>query len=359
MSDMRFALIGCGRIAMNHLNAALDNGLQVVALCDIFPAAMDTLAASAGLDQVHKYTDYHEMLKQEDLDLVAITTKSSIHAETALDCIRADVNVIIEKPMALSLADADAIISESQKRNVKVCACHQNRFNKSVQKVRSAVENGDLGKMLYATAAIRWSRDRAYYEQAPWRGTWAEDGGALMNQCVHNIDLLRWMMGDEIVEVFAITDQLTHDYIEAEDFGIALIKFANGSYGVLEGTTCIYHEDFEASLCLFGSDGTTKIGGTSLNLIEHWQIKDSPETAATLSEQFSEHPDNIYGFGHTPLYQDVIEAIENDRQPAIDAIAGRNAIELILAIYQSSATGLPVKLPLTDIATTDFTGLFD
>ncbi|MDR2036099.1 MAG: Gfo/Idh/MocA family oxidoreductase [Coriobacteriales bacterium] len=358
MSDLKYALIGCGRISQYHLAAALENGLKVEALCDIYPPAMDVLAEEAGLSQVRKYTDHREMLEKEDLDLVAITTKSSLHAATALDCIRKGVHVIIEKPLALSLADADEIIKESAAYNVKVCSCHQNRFNKPIQKLRSAVEGGDFGKLLYASATIRWSRSEAYYKQAAWRGTWAEDGGTLMNQCVHNIDLLRWMMGNEITEVFAYTDQLVHDYIEGEDFGIALIKFANGSYGVLEGTSDIYEDDLEETLSIFGTQGTVQIGGKSLNLFEHWQFKDSVEELASLQEKYGESPRNIYGFGHLPLYADMIAAIRDNRKPYIDAVDGRNAIELILAIYKSSAEGKPVKLPIKDVATLDFVGRF-
>ena len=359
MNNMKYALIGCGRIAQNHLSAALDNGLEVVALCDIYPPAMDTLAANSGLTDVRKYTNHLEMLEQEDLDLVAITTKSSLHAATALDCIRKGIHVIIEKPIALSLADVDAIIEESERMGVKVCSCHQNRFNKPIQKLRSAVESGEFGRLLYASATIRWSRSRAYYEQAAWRGTWAEDGGTLMNQCVHNIDLLRWMMGDEITEVVAYTDQLVHNYIEGEDFGCALIRFANGTYGLLEGTSALYKEDLEETLSLFGSKGSVMIGGKSLNLFEHWQFEGSAEEVAQLQEQYGENPSNIYGFGHLPLYADMIAAIREDRRPYVDAMAGRNAIELILAIYKSSAEGRPVKLPLKDVATIDFTGRFD
>ena len=358
MNDMKYALIGCGRISQNHLSAAIENGLRVEALCDIYPQAMESLAANSGLERARMYTDYREMLDKEDLDLVAITTKSSHHAASTLDCIDKGVHIIVEKPMALSLADADAIIQESARKNVKVCSCHQNRFNKPIQKVRSALENGDFGRMMYASATIRWSKNRDYYKQAAWRGTWEEDGGALMNQCIHNIDLLRWMMGDGIVEVFAYTDQLVHNYIEAEDFGMAVIKFANGGYGAVEGTTTIYPANLEETLCLFGTEGTVKIGGEALNRIEHWNMKGSTENAESLQKQFSEQPSNIYGFGHTPLYKDMIRAICDNRKPYVDAVDGRNAIELVLAIYESSAQGRPVTLPLSNLASKDFIGRF-
>ena len=358
MKTLKYGLIGCGRIAGNHLQAALDNHLEVAAICDIIPAAMDAVAQHHQLTAVHKYADYREMLAKEDLDLVAITTKSSLHAATALDCIAAGVNVIIEKPMTLSLADADQIIAASQKQGVKVCSCHQNRYNKSIQKLRSVIEAGNFGRLMYANAAIRWFRDAAYYQQADWRGTWAEDGGALMNQCIHNIDLLRWMMGDDIQEVFAYTDQLLHPYIEAEDFGVALIKFDNGGYGLLEGTTNVYPEDFEETLAIFGTSGTARVAGTSLNLIQHWQVQGSPDTVESLLAAYGEHPENIYGFGHTPLYADMIDAIQEDRAPYIDAQAGRNAIELVLAVYLSAAEHRPVTLPIQNVATTDFIGRF-
>ncbi|MDE5639784.1 MAG: Gfo/Idh/MocA family oxidoreductase, partial [Odoribacter sp.] len=267
-------------------------------------------------------------------------------------------NVIIEKPIALSLKDADEIIRRGHEKGVKVCANHQNRFNKSVQKIRDAVEKGRFGRMFYGTAHIRWCRDWEYYSRADWRGTWEQDGGALMNQCIHNTDILRWMMGDEIDTVVGMTDKLNHDYIEAEDLGIALIKFKNGSYGILEGTTDIYPKNLEANLYMFGEKGTIKAGGTSINRIEKWCFSDQLDDPEEVMKQFHENPPNVYGFGHTPLYKDMIEAIEQDREPYVTGEDGRRALELVLAIYKSAAEGKPMKLPLTDCSTMDFVGRF-
>ncbi|NBK25820.1 MAG: Gfo/Idh/MocA family oxidoreductase, partial [Spirochaetia bacterium] len=197
-----------------------------------------------------------------------------------------------------------------------------------------------------------------YYDRASWRGTWEQDGGALMNQCIHNIDLLRWMMGNEVVEVFAYTDKLNHPYIEAEDLGIALIRFANGSYGIIEGTTDIYPKNLEETLYLFGEKGTVKAGGQSVNIIEEWRFADMLDDADEVKATYHENPPNVYGFGHTPLFADVIESIRNDRQPMVTAEDGKRALELVLAIYKSAAEGRPVKLPLEACATTDFTGRF-
>lgn len=355
---MRYALIGCGRISPNHIMAAKNNNLDFVAMCDIDPKMMKDKTEKFGLDSVHQYTDYQEMLEKEKPELVAIATWSGEHARIALDCLDAGCNVIVEKPIALSLADADRIIAKANEKNLKVCANHQNRFNKSIQKIRTALEAGRFGKMFYGTATIRWNRNQDYYKQAPWRGTWEEDGGALMNQCIHNIDLLRWMMGDEVDTVYGMTDRLNHPYIDCEDLGIAVIEFKNGSYGVIEGTTDIYPKNLEETLYLFGEKGTVKAGGKSDNTIEVWNFADSQDDPEDVIQQFSENPPNVYGFGHTPLYADMIDAIENDRKPYVDAEAGRRALEMVLAIYKSAAEGQPVKLPLKDCSTMDFKGRF-
>jgi predicted dehydrogenase len=357
---LNFAIIGCGRISHNHFAAALENNLNIVAVADILPGAMqEKLAVYDLLDQVKQYQDYKEMLENEDLDLISICTESGKHAQIALDCMDHNINLIIEKPIALSLEDADAMIEKAEQRNLVLCSCHQNRFNKSIAKIREAIDNKRFGKLLHGAAHIRWNRGKQYYDQAPWRGTWAQDGGALMNQCIHNIDLLRWMMGDDIDEVFAYTDQLEHDYLEAEDLGLAIVKFKNGSYGLIEGTTNVYPQNLEETLYIFGSEGTVKAGGKSVNIIEEWMFKDGLDDPEKVKEEYHENPPNVYGFGHNPLFADVIEAIKENREPYIDGHEGRNALELVLAIYQSAATGKPVKLPLTKCSTMDFVGSFD
>ncbi len=355
---MKYALIGCGRISPNHIAAAKANKLEFVGICDINPENMHDKILKFELDPIHTYTDYKQMLASEKPELVAICTESGKHAAIALDCIDAGCNVIIEKPIALSLSDADEIIRRSKEKGVKVCANHQNRFNKSIQKIRDAVDKGRFGRMFYGTAHIRWCRDWNYYSRANWRGTWEQDGGALMNQCIHNVDLLRWMMGNEIETVIGMTDKLNHDYIETEDFGIAMIKFKNGSYGIIEGTTDIYPRNLEETLYLFGEKGTVKAGGTSVNCIEEWRFSDALDDPDEVKAQFCENPPNVYGFGHTPLYEDMIDAISNDREPYVTAEDGRRALELILAIYKSAAEGQPVKLPLKECKTMDFTGRF-
>ena len=357
---MRYALIGCGRISGNHVIAAKNNDLKVVGLCDLVEDNMrDKILKFELSDTIPCYTDYIAMLEEQKPELVSIATESGTHAEIAIECIKRGCNIIIEKPIALSLEDADEIISTAEKYGVKVCACHQNRFNKSIQKIRDAIEKKRFGRLLYGTAHIRWARDYEYYARAKWRGTWEQDGGALMNQCIHDIDLLRWMMGDEIESVVGMTDRLKHEYIEAEDLGIALIKFKNGSYGIIEGTTNIYPKNLEETLYIFGEKGTVKAGGEAVNLIEEWRFSDYLDEPETIMKECSEIPPNVYGFGHTKLYKDMIDAINNNRPPYVDGKAGRRALELVLAIYKSAATGQTIRFPLNNCSTIDFQGRFD
>lgn len=354
---MKYAIIGCGRISVNHIQAALDNKLDIVAICDIDENMLTEKKEKFKLsDNVNLYTDYKEMLAKEKLDLIAITTESGKHAAIALDCLNNGVNLIIEKPIALSIKDADAIIKLAREKKLVVSPSHQNRFNKSIQKVREAVEQDKFGKKLYGTAHIRWNRGEGYYKQALWRGTWEQDGGALMNQCIHNIDLLIWMMDSEVDTVFAFTDNLIHDYIEAEDLGIAVIKFKNGSHGIIEGTTNVFPKNLEETLYIFGEKGTVKVGGTSVNIIEEWLFEG--ENAEEVKANHCESPKNVYGFGHNPLYQDVISAIKDGRDPYITIEDGKRALEVVLAMYKSAQTGQPVQFPLTNVASTDFKGRF-
>lgn len=359
---MKYALIGCGRIAVNHVKAVVNNKLDFVAACDIEPANIDVLFDKtnyAGRDKVKRYADYKEMIaKHPDLELIAIATPSGVHAEIALYCIDHGINLIIEKPIAMNMKDAEEIVQRGKKKGLKVSSCHQNRFNVAVQKTKKAMDEGRFGKLSHGSIHVRWNRDKGYYDQAAWRGTWADDGGCLMNQCIHGIDLLRWMMGDEVDTVYGQTRQQEHPYLEAEDVGMAVVTFKNGAIATIEGTTNVYPKNLEETLYLFGENGTVKIGGTSTNNIDVWDFVDETE-ADKDNKGLKEATSNVYGNGHTSLYADVIDAIKNNREPYVDAVAGRNALEMILAIYKSMKTGLPVKLPLGDFASTDMKGTFD
>lgn len=357
---MKYALIGCGRIATNHITAVMNNHLEFTAVCDVDPLQMEQLLAKHGLEKdtsIKRYTDYRKMVEENPLDLVAIATESGIHAEIALYCINRGIHCIIEKPIAMSMKDADEIIFRAREKHVKVSACHQNRFNVAVQKTRKALEEGRFGKLSHGAIHVRWNRGKDYYDQASWRGTWASDGGTLMNQCIHGIDLLRWMMGNEAEEVYGQTRQQFHDYLEGEDVGMAVVKFKNGAIATIEGTTNVYPQNLEETLYLFGEKGTVKIGGKSTTNIDIWDFADKAEEDEE-NRGLIEPTSNVYGNGHTSLYADMIDAIENDREPYIDAVAGRNALELVLAIYKSQKDGQPVKLPLKEFASVEMMGMF-
>lgn len=357
---MRYALIGCGRIATNHMKAAVNNQLEISAVCDVVQEHMEVLLAKHELQNdmsILRYTDYKSMIQEVKPDLVSIATESGIHAEIALFCIDHGVHVIIEKPMAMSISDANEIIRHSEEKHVKVSACHQNRFNIAVQEMRHALEAGRFGRLSHGSIHVRWNRNQGYYDQAPWRGTWAQDGGALMNQCIHGIDLLRWTFGGEIEEVYGQTRQQFHDYLEAEDVGMAVVKFKNGAIATIEGTTNVYPKNLEETLYIFGEKGTVKIGGTSTNNIDVWDFADESE-ADTKNKGLQEETSNVYGNGHTSLFADMIDAIQNDRKPYVDAYAGRDALELVLAIYKSQKEGHAVRLPLESFASTDMEGEF-
>ena len=358
---MKYALIGCGRIAINHLKAAVANHLEITALCDVLPEHIDILLGKQPVpdaDGISRYTDYREMIEAHpEIELCAIATPSGLHAEIALYLIDRGIHVIIEKPIAMSIADAEEIIRRSEEKGVTVCACHQNRFNFAVQKVRKALEEGRFGKLSHGAVTVRWNRSEAYYDQASWRGTWAQDGGCLMNQCIHGIDLLRWMMGGEPETVYGVTRKVLHDHLEVEDVGMAVVTFRNGTVATIEGTVNVYPTNLEETLCLFGEKGTVRIGGKAVNTIDVWQFSDEmPEDEALVGQE--EKAGNVYGNGHTGLYADVIDAIRSHRKPYVDARAGRDALEMVLAIYKSMKTGLPVSLPLKDFSTEDMKGIF-
>lgn len=356
---MKYALIGCGRISINHLKAALSNNFEVAAVCDVVPGKAEALLEKAGVSGkgIRVYADYKKMVEAERPELVSIATESGKHAAVALWCISQRLNVIIEKPMAMSLADADEIIAATEKYGVTVSVCQQCRFNKAVQAMRGALEAGRFGTLSHCSVNVYWNREKSYYEHDAWRGTWQDDGGCLMNQCIHGADLLRWMLGTEIDSVYGVTRNHLHQYLETEDFGTAIVHFKNGTVGVLEGTGNVFRENLEETVYLFGEKGRAKLGGNSANNVEVWDFADEREEDASI-RGLTEPAPNVYGHGHARLFADVADAIRNHRKPYVDVYAGRSALELILAIYKSRKEGAPVSLPLKDFGTMDMKGTF-
>ena len=335
MQRLKFAILGCGRISYKHIEALINNKeeAQLVAVCDIIEdkakERKKQYEEAIENTDVKVYTDYLEMLGKEDIDVVSIATESGYHAKLAIDCMNHGIHVLVEKPMALSVADADKMIATAKKNNKKICIAHQNRFNPPIQKLRKAIEEGRFGKIINGTARILWTRDDNYYKQASWRGTRALDGGTLMNQCIHNIDLLQWMMGSEVERVHCERDTFLRN-IEMEDFGAILIRFKNGSIGIVEGSACVYPKNLEETLSIFGEKGTVVIGGLAVNEIKTWQFADERDYDK-IDE--SAEVDNVYGKGHTPLYKNFIDAINTNTEPLINGKEGKKAMEIILKAY--------------------------
>lgn len=341
---VRFAIIGCGRIAPKHAESivALPEA-ELVAVCDIIPEKAQAFADKYG---AKPYTSYEEMLAKEDIEVVTIATSSDLHAPIGIAAAKSGKHVMVEKPMAMTLKSADELIKTCKDNGVKLEVIHQNRFNKSVKLMRKALEEGRFGKMTHGQATVRWNRDDNYYAQASWRGTKLQDGGVLMNQSIHNIDLLQWTFGP-VESVFGYTTTAMRK-IEMEDVGGAVIKFKSGAIGLIEAASTIYPKNIEETLNVFGSTGSVIIGGIAVNRIEAWEFPESEEEKKQIFASQESDPPTVYGFGHREVISDMIQAIREDRTPAIPGEEGRKALEIILAIYKCQETKEPVVFPLVE-----------
>lgn len=357
MEKLKFAIIGCGRISKWHVEAVAKNNdnAVLVAACDLIKEkAAEKADIYKGFfdSSVGIYTDYKEMLEREDIDVVTIATESGYHPQIAIYCMNKGKHVIVEKPMALSTGDADFMIEAARKNNVKLCVSHQNRFNGPIVKLREAIEKGRFGRLVNGMASIRWNRNMGYYTQAPWRGTWELDGGTLMNQCIHDIDLIQWIMGGEVESVYAKIGNYLRD-IDAEDFGAIIIRFKNGAVGIVEGSACVYPKNLEETLSLFGEKGAVVIGGLAVNRIKTWRFEDGLDSEEEILKEQGDDPDTVYGHGHTPLFKDMIDAIKNNKEPLINGVEGKKGMEIILAAYKSQKTGNVIKFPMGTFSTLD------
>jgi UDP-N-acetyl-2-amino-2-deoxyglucuronate dehydrogenase len=339
---LRFALVGCGRISKRHSELLGENqikGAGLVAVCDKVLSKAEAISSKYG---VPAYSCYHEMMQSEKVDVVVILTESGVHASNTIDLAKYGAHIVVEKPMALTLADADAMIEACDRHGVKLFVVKQNRFNVPVVQLRNALERGRFGKLIMGTVRVRWCRPQAYYDQDPWRGTWAYDGGVLTNQASHHVDLLEWMMGD-VESVFAKSKQALAD-IEAEDTAVVMLKFKNGALGVIEATTAIRPKDLEGSISVLGETGSVEIGGFAVNEMKTWNFSEMTDEDESVIEKYSVNPPNVYGFGHQAYYEHVVDCIQNKTPQLVDGLKGRKSLELINAIYESIETGKEVYL---------------
>ena len=342
MKKIEFALLGCGRVARKHIDAILDarNDTRLAAICDTDAQRASALAKD--LD-VPYFTDLDAMMKAvPTIDVVSILTPTGYHAEHAVRVAGYKKHVIVEKPMALRLEDADAMIMACDRAGVRLFVVKQCRHNLPVQQLRRALDTGRFGKLVMGTVRVRRCRKQDYYDRDAWRGTWELDGGVLANQASHHIDLLMWMLGD-VESVYAKTSTRLVD-IETEDTAAVVMQFASGALGIVEATTATRPMDLEGSLSILGERGSVVIGGFSVNQLVTWQFENrSPEDEAILAESRT-MPDNVYGFGHKVFVQNVIRTIRGEGAALVDGLEGRKTIEVLDAIYESVHTGREVTL---------------
>ena len=342
---INFALVGCGRIAKRHSELLAENqikGAQLVAVCDVLVEKAEKIANKYN---INAYSCFHEMMKTEKIDVVVVLTESGLHAQHAIELAPYKAHIVVEKPMALTLDDADSMIQACDKHGIKLFVVKQNRFNVPVVQLRKALEQGRFGKLIMGTVRVRWCRPQEYYDQDSWRGTWAYDGGVLTNQASHHIDLLEWMMG-EVESVFAKSKKALVD-IEAEDTAIVVLKFRNGALGLIEATTAIRPKDLEGSISILGETGSVEIGGFAVNEMKTWNFSEVTEEDSQVIEKYSVNPPNVYGFGHQAYYEHVVDCLVNQTSQLVDGLTGRKSLELINAIYESIETGKEISLRFT------------
>lgn len=335
---MNFAIIGCGFIAKKHA-LAIENipSAKLVAVCDRIPEMMNYYIEKF---DVAPYTDLTEMLKDTSIDVVCICTPSGLHAVIAEEVAAAKKHIVLEKPIAMNLEETNRIIETSKSHNVKLTIVHPNRFRTVVQETKKILDLNMLGKISHANCLVNWNRGQEYYEQAPWRGTKTHDGGVLMNQAIHNLDLLLWFMGKP-EEIFSMSATRLRN-IEAEDVSTGVIRFENGALANVQASATVYPKNFEESITIFGEKGTIKIGGSNALYFEKLEVEGLTDfQVSEITERVEKDP---WGTpGHQRIIEEMILAIENDYEPTVTGEDGKRALELVLAFYESADSRSIVK----------------
>lgn len=356
---MKYALIGCGRIARKHLSAAIENNYEIVAICDVSQEARTKLLMSfdEGI-RVNEYDDFENMLRQEsDLEIVAIATPSGSHYTIGLECIKHGIHVIIEKPVAMTLAQARTLTEMVKAYEVHGFVCHQKRYNTAIQYIKKLIVDGELGSLLHIMVNVLWNRNEEYYKQAAWRGTWENDGGVLMNQGIHSIDIMNWFSESNATKVTSMFSNSNHQYIECEDFISAIVQFENGIMGTINVTSNVNPVSFEESIYVCGTKGFAKISGKSMSKIEYLQISGK---SCLLPEKIkAESNKDIYGNGHATLYAKIKQYLLDGEQECIKLEEGYSALELVLGIYQSALRQCFLNFPIQPFSLDNMPNLND
>ena len=339
---IRFALVGCGRIAQNHFAAIQTHAsrCELVDVCDIDPVA---LAAAVEKTGARGHNSLSGLLEHTTADCVILTTPSGLHPAQAIEVAAAGRHVITEKPMATRWKEGCAMVEACDKAGVRLFVVKQNRRNATLQLLKRAVEQKRFGSIYSVAVNVFWTRPQAYYDSAKWRGTWEFDGGAFMNQASHYIDLLDWLIGP-VESVMAYTGTLARQ-IEVEDSGVAAIRWRSGAMGTLNVTMLTYPQNLEGSITILGEKGTVRVGGVAVNEIQHWEFADQRPEDATI-RQASYATTSVYGFGHPLYYDNVIQTLRGEAEPETDGREGLKSLELLIGLYLSARDGRRVALPL-------------
>lgn len=350
------ALIGCGKISSSHVNALLDleDTANLMGVCDGVVERAQALAqqyeAKSGRSP-GVYQDAAKMLHDSKPDLVVIATGSGSHSTLAHLALDHGCHVVIEKPISLSMADARSILAKAMHLRKQIGVCFVNRFHPHVARLKRAIDEGKLGRILHGSVQTRWNRSHSYYTEVGWRGTWAQDGGTLLNQCTHGIDVLQWLMGGDLKRIHGVTRRFQRP-IECEDFGCGIVEFQSGAVGVIEGSVNVYPTNLEERLSIFGERGTVVISGLSLRNLETWRVQGDDE-ASVIAEA------GISGaVGHGPFYRDFLSSLASGTTSLVGLEQGLASLELILGLYKSMKDHKPVEFPLTDFSTLDMAGTF-
>ncbi|MDC0492728.1 Gfo/Idh/MocA family oxidoreductase [Alphaproteobacteria bacterium] len=335
--NIRIALMGCGRIAKKHaevITGMVGRGVVLVAVCDPDVARARRFSKEYN---VACYASLQSLLENEDINVVSVLTPSGMHKDCALEAIIAGKDVLVEKPVALRPEHVNELITAAATHNVSIYVVKQNRFNKPIKELSSALRDGRFGKLVLGTLRVRWCRRQEYYDHDSWRGTWAQDGGVLANQAIHHLDLLQWLMGP-VDSVFAQASTALVD-IEAEDTIVATLRFKSGALGVVEATNAARPFDTEGSISILGENGLVEVGGFAANELKVWNFANETPRDKTIMLNSATNPSDVYGFGHVEVYENLVKAMRREDHFLVDAVGARESIILLNAIYESVNSG--------------------
>ena len=339
---IRFALVGCGRIARNHVDALQVHAdrAELVDVCDVDRERAEEAASGNGA-AVH--TSMESLLAETSADIVVLATPSGLHPEQTIQAARKGIHVMTEKPMATRWHDGKRMVRACDEAGVRLFVVKQNRRNATLQLLKRAIDEGRFGRINMVTINVFWTRPQSYYDSAAWRGTWEYDGGAFMNQASHYVDLLDWLIGP-IESVQAYTGTLDRD-IEVEDSGVLAVRWRSGALGTMNVTMLTYPKNFEGSITILGEKGTVRVGGVAVNEIEHWEFEEKQDYDDKVRDA-SYETTSVYGFGHPLYYDNVLKVLKGEAEPETDGREGLKSLEVLIAAYLSARDGKRIALPL-------------